>query len=329
MKYDIFVSYRRTDRELVAAIVRRLEARGVSVWYDANVEGGSDRPKVAEALGDSAMLVLIFSAACNEAKQPADEIALADEQGKPVVTVLIEDVTPKGVYLEELSDRNLIGAFPDVMGRIDELVDHLATLAGKPPAATRLAAKAANDVTAKDGATPEAANDHQISRAADAYVGKASLRGRKAKTSDILPLNLIDLVVLVLLVGGAGWLAVSRGEFVGGDGKVQPIPLAGAVLVLIGVYAAVVLPVRSYIRRRGVGRALLGYLISTGIIFALGVGALLYSEQQGLLKIADPMQGLVTFLAAWLGFTIVAFLIYGVVGSQRALRSFRSNLRKI
>ena len=31
MKYDIFVSYRRTDRELVASIIRRLEGRGVAV----------------------------------------------------------------------------------------------------------------------------------------------------------------------------------------------------------------------------------------------------------------------------------------------------------
>ena len=42
MKYDIFVSYRRSDRELVASVVRRLEARGVGVWYDADIEGGAD-----------------------------------------------------------------------------------------------------------------------------------------------------------------------------------------------------------------------------------------------------------------------------------------------
>ena len=37
--HDIFVSYRRADRELVASVVRRLEQRGVTVWYDANIEG--------------------------------------------------------------------------------------------------------------------------------------------------------------------------------------------------------------------------------------------------------------------------------------------------
>ena len=35
MSSHVFISYGRGDREIVAAIARRLEERGLSVWYDA------------------------------------------------------------------------------------------------------------------------------------------------------------------------------------------------------------------------------------------------------------------------------------------------------
>lgn len=132
MKYDIFVSYRRSDRELVASIVRRLEARGLAVWYDAEIEGGSDwREVIVEALTDSSMLVIFFSEDANNSRQLKKELAVADSLGKPVVPILIEDTRPRGAFLYELADRHWIQAFPDPMEKIDELVEHLATLAGK------------------------------------------------------------------------------------------------------------------------------------------------------------------------------------------------------
>ena len=56
MKYDIFVSYRRSDRELVASVVRRLEARGVGVWYDAAIEGGEDWRELRVSVRESRAL---------------------------------------------------------------------------------------------------------------------------------------------------------------------------------------------------------------------------------------------------------------------------------
>src|SRR5262245_51383872 len=132
MKYDIFVSYRRSDRELVASVVRRLEERGVGVWYDANIEAGGDwRDEIVEALTNSEMLVIFFSEDCNNSRQLKKELAVADHLGKAVVPILIEDTQPRGAYLYELADRNWIQAFPEPLEKIDELVEHLVTLAGK------------------------------------------------------------------------------------------------------------------------------------------------------------------------------------------------------
>ena len=132
MKYDIFISYRRADRELVASVVRRLEQRGVGVWYDAEIDGGADwRETIVQALTDSDMLAIFFSEDCNNSRQLKKELAVADSLGKPVVPILIENTQPRGAYLYELADRNWIQAWPEPMDRIDELVEHLATLAGK------------------------------------------------------------------------------------------------------------------------------------------------------------------------------------------------------
>lgn len=132
MKYDMFISYRRTDRELVAQVVRKLEANGVGVWYDAEIEGGADwRETIVEALTGSDMLVIFFSEECNSSRQLKKELAIADDLGKAVVPILIEDTKPKGAYLYELADRNWIQAFPDPVSKIDTIVRHLTLLAEK------------------------------------------------------------------------------------------------------------------------------------------------------------------------------------------------------
>jgi hypothetical protein len=134
MKHDIFISYRRSDRELVANVVRRLEQRGVGVWYDVEIEGGADwRETIVEALTQSDMLVIFFSEDCNNSRQLKKELAIADNLGKPVVPILIENTQPRGAYLYELADRNWIQAFPDPMSKVDELVEHLIVLAMKTP----------------------------------------------------------------------------------------------------------------------------------------------------------------------------------------------------
>ncbi len=96
MKFDMFVSYRRSDRELVAQVVRRLESRGVRAWYDANIEGGADwRETIVEAISDSEIIAIFFSEACNSSRQLKKELAVADNLAKPVVPILIEDTQPK------------------------------------------------------------------------------------------------------------------------------------------------------------------------------------------------------------------------------------------
>jgi hypothetical protein len=132
MSHDIFLSYRRTDREFAAQLVRELEKRGLTVWYDADIDGAQDwRPEIGAAVEAGKMLVILFSESSNEGRSLKKELALADSLQKPVVPILIDDCKPKGPYLLELADRNWIEAWPEPHSHIAELVTLLSALAGK------------------------------------------------------------------------------------------------------------------------------------------------------------------------------------------------------
>lgn len=322
MAYDIFVSYRRSDRELVAQVVSRLEKRGVTAWYDARIEGGADwREDIVEALTDSTMLVIFFSEPCNASRQLKKELAVADSLAKAVVPILIEDTTPKGAYLYELADRNWIQAWPDPASKVDELVEHLAALVDKPSGA----APPAESIAAAS------AEPAPTSRLADAYVGKVSDQRRKkaAPTRDILPFKWIDLVFLAPLLGGLAWYLKRTGAYAQQAMEAEWASIGLLCLILVALYGAVVFPFRYYLRRRTMGAALVRYLISTGILYLVFVGAFGGFWMQGYYPNDTPSGVALFFGAVWGVFTAIAFVIYAVLSGQRALRSFRSNIKRI
>ncbi len=132
MSCDVFISYGRSDREMVAAIARRLEERGLTVWYDARVGGdGAPTPEIEARLKEATIFTLFFSEECNASKQIRQELALADYLGKPVVPVLLEHSAPHGSLLFDLADRNWVQAYPEPHMQADELANLLAQVAGK------------------------------------------------------------------------------------------------------------------------------------------------------------------------------------------------------
>jgi len=51
---DIFLSYKRTDRERVAPVVGLLESHGWSVWWDTRIDAGEKWDEVIERELDAA-----------------------------------------------------------------------------------------------------------------------------------------------------------------------------------------------------------------------------------------------------------------------------------
>ena len=82
---DIFVSYARADRDLVAPLVDALEAEGWSVWWDPAITPGDDfEDLIAQQLSDAAAVIVVWTPNSvssrwvkGEARDAADREALA------------------------------------------------------------------------------------------------------------------------------------------------------------------------------------------------------------------------------------------------------------
>lgn len=355
MKYDIFVSYRRSDRELVAHVVRKLEERGAAVWYDAEIEGGADwREIIVDALSKSDMLVIFFSEACNHSRQLKKELAIADDMEKPVIPILIENTKPKGAYLYELADRNWLQAFPDPMSHTKEIVDHLIALAEKSPGGLEGVASPSPDLHLQKPApsappaqpSAETAKSESLSgvfddmfkgsgvksgapRAED-YIGKKSTQSKKAEhLNDILPFRWIDLAFLLPMAAAFIWFALDAEIDAGDTAASEVLAVAIYLTAIVGMYGALVFPLRYYMRRRTPLHALTRYILSSLILYAVVIGTFVIGYAMGLFPYDEPGEIALIFGLIWIGFMVVAFVMYGILATQRALRAFRSNITKV
>jgi hypothetical protein len=325
MKHDIFLSYRRPDRELAVQLARELDKRGLSVWYDANISGGDGlRDEIVAALDASAMLVILFSESCNEHRELQKEIALADSVEKPVVPILIENCRPKGGHIYELADRNWIEAWPEPHSRIPELVELLTALAGKSPeSVTHVGDNSKGperELAGKIDAMPSMAS---------AYIGRKDKRlARAARRSDILPFLWLDLAALVPALGVLAFLVLG-GPALAEHSAIARLGLAALICVAgVGVYGAIAFPARYYLRGRPVKSAIQSYAVSSTILLAVAVALLAIVKLQGGASTElAPTAILLGFV--WGALAIISFTIYGVLAGQRALARFNANLRQI
>jgi hypothetical protein len=186
MSCDVFISYSRGDRELVASIARRLEERGLSVWYDARIEAEAGfNDEIAEQLKSAAIMGLFFSEECNRSRQVSQELELADSLGKPVVCVLLEHAAPQGPLLFDLADRNWVQVYPEPHLHGDELATLLAMVAGKQ----------------LPGAPPTGAPTNPA-----AYVGRQDVDGTPSKLVTGKTYRILNMITFGLY----GWVAWDR-----------------------------------------------------------------------------------------------------------------------
>jgi hypothetical protein len=162
-----------------------------------------------------------------------------------------------------------------------------------------------------------------------AYVGRTSaLGGQQKPLNDILPFKWIDLLVLVPAIGGLLWWMKSDMQLDSFEEHVIAVSIF--LFAALALYGALVFPFRYYLRRRPVMHALRNYTISSLILFACAVTPFLIADIGfGRFPYDEPATVLLYFGVVWVAFAILAFTIYGVLAAQRALRSFRSNIKKI
>jgi hypothetical protein len=88
---DVFISYAREDRSHAQRVAQVLESRGLSVWWDWDLIGGSSyRSEIRRIIGESAKVLVLWSRHSVQSAFVIDEATEARKLGK-LVPVLIDE----------------------------------------------------------------------------------------------------------------------------------------------------------------------------------------------------------------------------------------------
>ena len=125
MAHDVFVSYSVKDKTTADAICATLEANGIRVWIaPRDVMPGSDwGESIIEAIEQSKVMILVFSANSNASPQIKREIERSVNKGVTVVPFRIDDILPSKTLEYFISTQHWLDAFtPPLEKHLDSLV---------------------------------------------------------------------------------------------------------------------------------------------------------------------------------------------------------------
>jgi hypothetical protein len=88
----VFVSYHRSDVDYVDRLVTHLEAAGVEVWIDrGDIQPGARYRRVIEqAINDCDAFLIVLSPRAKTSDWVENELDWAEQQGKPIYSLLLE-----------------------------------------------------------------------------------------------------------------------------------------------------------------------------------------------------------------------------------------------
>src|SRR5688500_6279071 len=138
MPYDAFISYCSEDKKIADAVCGRLEANNIRCWI-APRDVGAGRTwgsAIVEAIGESAVMVVIFSQHSNASPQVMREIERAVNKGVAIIPFRIEDVAPSKDLEYFISSCHWLDAMnPPLEKHINELAGAILALQQRRDAA--------------------------------------------------------------------------------------------------------------------------------------------------------------------------------------------------
>ena len=154
-KYDIFVSYSRTDLNEVKDFLQLLQTRlpDLRCWVDlTGIESGDEfSEKIISAIDDAAFVLFMVSDASMGSPWTKKEVTYAKNTDKRVIPVLLNGAKVKGWFLFEYGMIDSIDT--TVPEQVDKLVKNLSEWAGvksrghADTKATARSISAASDIT--------------------------------------------------------------------------------------------------------------------------------------------------------------------------------------
>ena len=124
MAHDVFISYSSKDKVIADAVCASLEADHIRCYIAPRdvVPGQRYAQALVDAIHNTKVFVLVFSAASNASNQVEHEVDLAVSCGLPVLPLRVEDVMPCDSLEYYLAGRHWLDALTP------PLEDHLARL---------------------------------------------------------------------------------------------------------------------------------------------------------------------------------------------------------
>jgi hypothetical protein len=127
---DIFVSYKKQDADRVRVLVRALEKKGFSVWWDRTIPPGSTWAQVIEQAIDGCRVVMVVWSDLSSTSDWVHKEARRGESRQILVPVLIDDVEIPFEF-EHIQGARLVGwdgseeseEFRQLVRRVEETVE--------------------------------------------------------------------------------------------------------------------------------------------------------------------------------------------------------------
>lgn len=133
MAYDVFISYSRKDIEIIDRIEEELDKYGITSFVDrSEIDLGDDFAEIiAKSLYESEILLFVWSENSNQSENTANEIALAIDFEKTIVSFKIGSFKPHYKLAYRLVRFNRIDAATFNEPQIIELGEKIAKRLGK------------------------------------------------------------------------------------------------------------------------------------------------------------------------------------------------------
>ena len=138
MPYDAFISYCSEDKKVADAVCGTLEASKIRCWIAPRdvLPGRTWSSAIVDAIGDSAVMVVIFSRHSNGSPQVMREIERAVNKGVSIIPFRVEDVVPSKALEYFISSCHWLDAMnPPLEQHIGALAESILALQRRGPAA--------------------------------------------------------------------------------------------------------------------------------------------------------------------------------------------------
>lgn len=96
MPHDVFISYAKPNRAVAEALCAKLEQEQIVCWMAPRdvMPGASWAGALVDAIGNSRLLIVVFSSHSNTSPWVIEEVRLAKKKRTPILPFRIEDVLP-------------------------------------------------------------------------------------------------------------------------------------------------------------------------------------------------------------------------------------------